>query len=360
MLAPLSDTLINSINYINIELSKVTIEDDGNVLVVVLSDRKDRLILSDKSIETLAKILEIPKKFAKKLQDEGRSHIIAYLQAQLSVCVKEPVYIVYGEKEVKAFSTKETLPIIGKDFLTMDEKFLANGNIEIGYREIRGNTLSYYFFGEKRPINEDKSVTTSEWSLGYLFNISLHGLEKPSCFIQAVRQSDMSRVIIDEVDLEKRDGLTVTDKVLGILKDKNFKSRIDAYWNYLIGYVKKLYSINASMKETKEIKDKLVRALKVDKDDKETKERIEKELHWKDLVEAYDIKTMSTKPTKLWYAKASTPYSLWSAFNLLTRESAAAPLDVEEKKIKCLTLKARKTLEGVPDLSEKPPVVEFK
>jgi hypothetical protein len=347
---PLVESVIKTIVYEQIELSKVSLLEDGDKLNAVLPAGK-KLEMTKDGISTMCEILEVPKKFALKLWEDGRGNVLSYIQEQLSASIREPVYVVYRDKTLFSFAAKENLLLFSQAVLDFDKKLLENDKITVRYREIRGETLSYFVYDEERSVSADDNIV---WQVGYLIEVPLYGIAKFRISIQAVRSKDLGRLIIDTPDY---DTPTLKDKIENV-QTNGFNGSLASYWDYLSGYIKKLKAATASMQEVKNVKDKLVRSLKVDKSDTETKDRIETELKWKELYKAYNIKDMIPKPTKLWYAKASTTLTLWTICSFLVKEAAIAPLDVDEKKIKALFLLSRKILEKIPDTSETPPQLD--
>jgi hypothetical protein len=103
-----------------------------------------------------------------------------------------------------------------------------------------------------------------------------------------------------------------------------------------------------------------MKGLRVDKEDKETEERIEGFFGWKKLVDRYEIKSLSPKPSKKWLMSATSHLNLLDVYVKLIAETTHAPATLAYEIRSKLEKYASKMLGRLPDLAEKdPPKVIF-
>jgi hypothetical protein len=354
----------SGVTYKTVELSNVGLEmDESSELISVFPDG-DRAQLTPFGFESLCESIQVPLRFARRLKQEGKSHVLAYLQKQLARAYSaEPVIAVVRDKRLESVTLDNLLPYKGMDITELDDaitRHCSDETCKVSWtgRSILGNDVVYDFVQGQQKIDADPDG--SEWQFGYSFHYSIIGSELPYFTAFAVRKSNMARMEFPErrfrhkLSRNKRYG-TAVDSMLEYLSDLPPPN-----WDILNGYVKKLVSIPASMRELKEVRNRLVRALKIDKEDKATAERIDKSLYWNEIVSEYGLKDLEVKPTRNWYMRASTPHTLWYVYDVLIRETTHAPNDLAFESRKKLHAYSAKLLDRVPDLAEKTPNVTWK
>jgi len=351
-----------SYQYESVELRTIDLVDSPDKgLEVSFDEERPCLLLARTGFESLCEQLKVPIRFADRLQREGRNHVLSYLQKQLSQNKNKDLTVVVCEKdEVKAFTEPARLPFRGKQIYDLDKAVLEymknDPDKELVGRVDADGILGYKIsFGPPREMEDDPEG--SEWTMGYIFNYSVYGLEESHIVMYAERADTGGVVQLPAEAFEHtfkvrvREGEEEPDPVKQFLEE--VEELEEPNWNYLRGYIKKLSSVGASMRELREVRSKLNRTLKVDKDDIGTAERINEALDWEEINEAYGLKEL--KPSRNWYIRASTPKTLFEVTDVLIREATHAPNTVPVDKIRKLNAHATKLLKKVPDLAEKPP-----
>ena len=318
--------------------------------------------LTEEALKQLCSYLKIPYPFTKRLREQGRSHVLTYIQKQLSQASNALIILVADEKIIVSVTDEEKLHYRGQEAITFDTRL----------REIVGavdspfvltdmlydkGDLSYYIM--YKEDSEKFGDTTYKW--GFIISHSAWGTFAPNINAFIKRMVDVSDLILPskthgqllpfEFEFEER-----WNHVLTFLQSPPLPQ-----WITLERSITQLTNATASLREVKEARAKLNK-LKVDKEDTETVERIGAALQWKRIKKAYDfIKESGIKPNKTWYARASTPLDLFTVCTCVAREAAAAPNTIAMDLRKALQSYAGKLLMDTPDLSgvQFPPVIDW-
>lgn len=347
----------SGMSYRELELCRAELDmDEDGDLVVIFPDDDEKAKLTEYGFASLCEALKVPIRFGKRLREDGKNHILAYLQKQLSQAYAiEPVIAVLKEKYLLSFTTPNLLPFQGTEVSELDQAIIdhcmATGSITLESRMVSNDDIVYDFVLDQKVIDADPNH--SEWKCGHSFHYSLIGKELPYFTVFAIRVADGSRMVFPERRFRHK---LSRNKKYDSMKESVFdylKALPEPEWDALSGYMKKLTAVSASMRELKDVRSRLVRALKVDKDDKATVERIEKLLYWNEIVEEYGLKDLDVKPSKNWFIKASTPHTLWFIYNILALEATIAPNDMPYETRQKMFSYSAKLLDRTPDLAEK-------
>lgn len=325
-------------------------EADGD-LKLVFPDGKS-LPLTDDGFSSLSRLIGVPHGFAKKLREDGRSHVLAYLQKQLGrAWLQEPAIVVIqkGKEVVSVTSSKNILPdrtaVMALD--TEIRKAAGDKLVQIRYEDF--NVL-YYFLVRKEVVEQDPDK--SEYEFYHVFDYSVVGHQPPKFYQAAKRCLDNTTMTLPFKPEIFEVGMSFSGNVISHVENLDVLG-----WGDLCGFVGRLSSVKASLQEVKEARSKL-RLLKIDKEDHATAERVEAYFVWKKIVEAYDIKSLETKPSKKWFMSAPSPYTLFYVQNRLANEATHAP-DVTSAVRSKIQKLATKFMKKMPDLAEKAPPKDY-
>jgi hypothetical protein len=364
---------INSLVYDTVKLPdmEIEIEPSGDGLLAKIPD-KPMYKLTDGALENLCKYLEVPFKFAKKLREAGNNHVLAYLQQQLSKAIQEPLtYVTVQEGEennLLSFTEKRFLPFRGQEGLDLDNAVLDFAKkedfpMELANRQFVNGDVHYLFLHKDEvAVACDPSERGLQplWRWGYTFGYSLFG-KGPGRFGTEIQRMCCTNLTY------------LPDKVFGNTPSwgEDYASKLEtvenfflkdtptADWRQLQRWVKRLANVPSSMNELKDARRKLHSVLMVDKEDKETEERIDAALQWRRVVKEYGLDDKEFKPSKTWYMRATTPLTLFDLYNTITREATAAPNTVPFDNRQGLLVYGGKMLSKIPDISENPPSVTW-
>lgn len=359
-----SDT-VNPLAYANysyiaqqeFDLSSLSLDLDGDELRLIFPSGESRP-LTDKGFESLCRVIQVPYGFAKRLRKDGRCEVLTYLQKQLShAYLKEPATVVcdsstYRETAGKVLSvtTKDHILKGVHDVVAMDQEILKVAEnfakAELKIRLEDDAYLRYGFMTKRGKLTADES----DYEFGHVFCYSLYGYEPPNIYQIALRCADMSLIVMPFKPEYFNASLPT---FLGDLSSQ-LEHLDSAGWGELDSYLMRMKNIKASLREVKETKHNLVRSLKVDKEDRETEKRMEEFFGWKNLVERYEIKEITPKPSKRWYMAAQSHLSLLDVFVKLVSETTHAPALAHTKRAK-LEKYATRLMGRLPDLAEKAP-----
>jgi len=342
-------TAYNGLSREEHDLTTLDLEMDGDELRLIFPDGRS-LPLADEGFASLCKLLTVPLGFAKKLRDNHRGNVLAYLQKQLGrVNLTEPasIFIKDGEGAHVLSVVEAKMHLSDRAaYQSLDKEIREKAKGELYAVYEREYTVQYFFVTKEEEVPADPEKST--WKFGHLFSYSLIGLEPFSFRQAAIRVADASLSILPFKPVTLENGRTFLGEMQSQVENFNTEG-----WTDLCYIVERLVNVNASLQEVKDARVKL-RGLKVDADDNETLERIEKHFGWKEIVKAYEIKTLSPKPSKKWYMSAQSPYSLFYVHNKLVAEATHA-VDADPKVENKIHTNASRLMKKTPDLSEKAP-----
>jgi len=363
---PLSITAYSFLHQEEVGLDTLALEINDEILHLAFPSGES-YPLTQKGFESLCKLIQVPVGFANRLKDDGAGHVLSYLQKQLSqTYLRDSVLIVRDTStnpnvrasagHILAVTTKEyILPDLSK-VAELDAEILKTAqaitNGELRTRLEVDGTLRYGFVVKKDKVGAD----SSEYEFGHVLSYSLYGLELPQIYQVAIRCEDLSTLVLPFKPAEYPvNGSNFMADLLSAVETLDSMG-----WTDLEGYLTRLKSVNASLREVKETRQKLLRSLKVDKDDRDTGERLEQFFGWKKLVERYEIKTLAPKPSKRWYMSASSNLNLLDLYLKLIAETTHAPNTISNETRAKLDKYASRLLAKFPDLAEKePPKVQW-
>lgn len=333
---------------------------EANDYSIVFDDGTE-MVLSEKGFESLCKLLGVPLGFAKKLAADGKTHVLEYLQKQLSRTVRDSVFAVHDGTGIAFFLEKSDLIIPADKIPALDEKIIELGrNVEFPYQLVSRDTNAagdvYYYFDQGTQVMEN-DILKSEYTWESFLHYSAYGYHRPYFGQRLTRKADgatwlmhsrpkyLEATTYDNLVLEVLDGMEGLDKP----SFEGFRFMLD-----------KLNNAAASLREVKEARQKITKLLKADKDDHETPERIEKTFMWKKIVKAFSLREIVPKPSKKWFASAASPHTLFYVYSNFVRELTHAPNTVDSEFRLAAMRWSYKMLDKVPDLAESsPPKVDW-
>lgn len=348
------------LRYKEVELSSLELEMEDELSLLFPDGEK--LGTTSKGFRSLCALLGVPYGFAKKLTTDGKSHVLGTLQKQLSRAMREPVVAVCdAEDTVLSFCEKHTLPLRSDNFHMLDDEIIKvcgteNFKATLVARKVYHGDVFYYFDQGSSTIDADPEST-------YRYQTVLHycavGLHRPYFYEQAVREVDGAVFVITEkpVYFESTTFQKLVNDLLAEIEGIK-----DGSFNFLNLTIAKLKASTASLREVKEARQKIGKALKAaeNEDAKEIKKRVEGIFRWRKITKAYDIAALDPKPSKKWYMSAAAPYDLFHVYSNFAREVTHAPNTLEMEARLSLQRWSAKMLHRVPDLAEHaPPKVNF-
>lgn len=342
-------------------------DDENNSSGVGIKDGKP---LTENALKQLCSALKIPYAFTKQLRANSNTHIIPYLQRQLSRSKHDSIVLVNNDKNILSVADMEDLHYCGKEAIAFDTRLresldkqdhpLELANVFFADDEI---CYSMRFKDPERIETDDGDEGGANdlqrlWKWGFTVRHSPLGVLTPGIGVELLRMVCANLTYLPaksysfpmpyEDDFEER-----WNHVATFLENPP-----QPHWMTLTNLVDKLSRTTASFREVSEARKKLLK-LKVDKEDTETAERINNALHWKRIRKAYAINEMDEKPARAWYAKATTPLSLFSIYNLITREATHAPSTLDVDLRQNILIYAGNILTGKPDLYMQPPSINW-
>jgi len=371
-LAPLTaDQDVDSIEYKTVQLDdiKLDIADNAQFLVTGVCD--PGVVLSDAGLKDLCEWLKVPWNFANRLKEKGQSHIISYLQRQLSQGWREEVEMVTSHAdrkmpEVIAFSKKEDIPFHGSEVYQIDRRLFeeveADGHLlELTGRTVHQTGVHYDFFlKQEHALANDPDPL---WKWGYSLDFSFTGAKAPTFTSTSLRLACANMNYIPEdtfnfpILFEPEFELQAEEVI------KFFKELPTPQWALLDNYIKRARKIPTSLGELKRTRSTLRKALMLSKHDTETGTKIDEALRWKEVEREYGLETMKEEGIKRsakWYARATTPLSIFDTYNFITQSATRLPNDFPFDTRMSLLIGAGGLLAGKSDLVETPPLVTWK
>jgi hypothetical protein len=327
------------------------VSDDNLVLVFPTGDKRP---ITEKGFQSLCQLIQVPLSFAKRLKEDGNTHVLQYLQKQMSAAYLRELAIVVCDTTnnhvLSVTSNDKLLPSfhavveMDKDILKAAETF-AKANLTARFED--DAYLRYGFMTKRsKPLADD-----SEYEFGHVFAYSLYGYEQPHFYQVAVRLEDMSVLVLPF----KPEYLSTTStSFFGDLISKVETLGTEG-WGDLEGFLARMKAVRASLREVKETRQRLIKTLKVDKEDTETEQRMEEFFGWKTLVQKYEIRSLDPKPSKRWFMSAPSHLNLLDIYKKLVCETTHAPNTLEADKRLRLQKYATKMLGKQPDMAEKEP-----
>ena len=325
--------------------------------------------LTEEALKQLCSYLRIPYPFTKQLRENGRAHVLAYVQRQLSQASNASAILVAGNKSIVSVTDEEKLHYRGQEAISFDTRLreivgAVNSPFELaGMVCDRGDINYSILYKEPEVIEADDTEEGAKelkslWRWGFTVKHSALGTTLPSIGVELLRMVCANLTYLPakthnypmpfEFEFEER-----WEHVANFLV-----SPPPAQWLTLNGMVTKLSRTTASFREVAEARKKLLK-LKIDKEDTETAERINNVLQWKRIRKAYGISEMEEKPTKSWYSKAGTPLNLFELYNTVTREATHAPSTLDATLRQNILIYAGGILAGKPDLFQVPQAVDW-
>jgi len=362
---PLSPIIYSYLHQQEIDLNSLSLEIEEGILSLVFPDGSKKPF-TDKGFASLCKVIKVPLSFGKRLKEDGFSHVLSYLQKQLSQSyLREPAIVVTDNStntvvrpsagHILSVTTKtHILPSFDK-IIELDSEILKAA--EMSKADLRARLeddgiLRYGFFTKKGKFSAD----SSDYEFGHVFAYSIYGLDLPQIYQVAIRNEDLSSLVLPFKPLTYEvNSSAFMGEIISAVESLGTEG-----WSDLESYLSRLKSVSASLREVKETKQKLLKALKIDKEDKETPERLEQFFGWKKLVERYEIKSLDPKPSKKWFMSASSNLNLLDVYLKMISETTHAPNTLDSDVRIRLEKYASKMLGKFPDLSEKePPKVQW-
>ena len=365
---PFNQNYVRSLNYTPVTFPQMdlSVGDAGDVLELKWAD--GNLPLTETALGHLCKHLDIPVRFAKNVRSLGKAHIIPYLQKQLSNAVSKNVTLVHNEEEIVSVAEDSTLHYRGKDAIDFDSKIrtlVDKNNMELKWHWLDGDGAFHYeiLLRDEQVVKTDTALKPL-WRWGYHIQHSVLGNTSPVITAELLRMACTNLTYLPAKFFnQKLPWMPTVDErwkeVEGFLLDP-----AKPKWLSLESFIGKLSKAPASVREVSDARRKLLK-LKVDKEDNDTKERVEKALEWQRIKKQYELgnkDVWTEKPTKAWLSKATTPISLFDLYNVVTSEATIAPNTVDIGLRQNLLVYGGKLLTGRPDLSgeQQPPVVDWK
>jgi len=363
---PLNRNYINALNYSPAIFTQMdlSVGEDSDSLEIKWPH--GNLQLAETAVEHLCKHLEIPVKFAKTVRSLGKPHIIPYLQKQLSNAMPKNVVIIHDESQILAITEESTLHYRGKeaiDFDTRLRELVMKNNWELKFHWMDSEGVLQYeiFLPEEQEIKTDTSLKPL-WRWGYKVQHSVLGNFAPVVTAELFRMVCSNLTYLPQKMFKFNLPWMPTfderwEEVEGFFADLGKPK-----WLSVESFVGKLAKAPASVREVSEARRKLLK-LKVDKDDKDTEDRVEKALEWKRIKKAYalgDKEVWVEKPTKSWLSRAATPISLFDVYNIVTSEASRAPTSIDMDLRQKILVYGGKLLTGKPDIADQPVIVDWK
>lgn len=365
---PFNQNYVRSLNYTPVTFPQMdlSVGDSGDVLELKWAD--GNLPLTETALGHLCKHLDIPVRFAKNVRSLGKAHIIPYLQKQLSNAVSKNVTLVHNEEEIVSVAEDSTLHYRGKDAIDFDSKIrtlVDKNNMELKWHWLDSDGVFHYeiLLRDEQEVKTDTAVKPL-WRWGYHIQHSVLGNTSPVITAELLRMVCANLTYLPAKFFNQKLPWMPTveerwQEVEGFLLDP-----AKPKWLSVESFIGKLAKAPASVREVSEARRKLLK-LKVDKEDNDTKERVEKALEWPRIKKQYELGNKDVwleKPTKSWLSKATTPISLFDLYNVVTQESTRAPNTVDVGIRQGLLVYGGKILTGRPDLSgeQQPPIVDWK
>jgi hypothetical protein len=314
-------------------------------------------VLTEFALKQLSEIILIPYKFTKVLRSTGKSHVLSYIQKQLSQISNRSLMTIEYDDLIISIVDSQSVSFKGRDAIKLDQRLRAAlaDHPRLELRDVLFDAGDIYY---SIYLKEPKEILDDTWYWGYTFQLSTTGAIEASIGMEVMKESDKSKLFLPHKTFQHHLdlGLDFEENWLEI-NDNFLELEISAGWTDLRDMLTKT-NVPASYRELKEAKGKLFK-LKVDKFDVETGERIKDQLRWDEVVDAYAVKDMNPKPTRVWYTRASTPLKLIDVIDVITKEATHAPNTVSTNLRYCLLVYAGKLLSGEPDLYNIPPQIKW-
>jgi hypothetical protein len=321
---------LKTLTYTDVDLKDIALEvtasdagedEDAGVSI------KGSLPLSENALKQLCSYLKVPYAFAKKLRNNKRTHALIYLQKQLSQASNLSFILVANKEQILSITTEEMLHYKGDEAVKLDtilreEIAKPTSFFDLVNTEFDEGEISYsIMYKESRDISVDPD---SKWKMGYTLSHSAIGSFETIFNTQLLRVAKASLAYLPEKDF----GFQMP-------YETDFDERFPLILNFLLSppaekwgkiesQISKASKTLASFREVKEARSKLSK-LRESKEDLELMGRVDQELQWKRIKEEYNIKDLGFTPSKTWYARASTPNTVFDVFNCISRETTAAP-----------------------------------
>jgi hypothetical protein len=357
--------VIGSLGYRDVLLPELELHEGGGIEGFQIRDG-DQYAVSTDAMEDLCRYIEAPFGFVRKLADGNKGHVVAYLQQQLaSAFATRPVTMVTcptstlvegsapgSGTTIVSFTDQELLHYPGPDLVAIDRllaEAAAGSPLELRARAQDGPDVEYQLV-----YRVPQEIAGESWRWGYRLEISAAGHHEPRWSTMLVRGGCGSQIFLTakQYRVPLPGGPTVEDRWSTIAQ--LIAGPPTTEWRFIGNQIERLQQA-ASVAEVKLVRSKLRRGLMVDKDDRETGDRIDQACRWRDIDQKYDFKNMPFKPTSRWFQRASTPVPVIDLVLLTAREATHAPNTVDPKKRRDLLGLAGKLLIGVPDLVDLPP-----
>jgi hypothetical protein len=360
------ENFLSKLKYEEIKMQELSLELSSDQMLCKYKDTA--LPLTDKALEKMCIYLKIPYKFCCTLQSEGKGHVLSYLQKQLSQIQPFTLLMVKNDAEVLSFSEKKDIYFQGAEAWECDKRIeqmvKAPDSIwELKTKDfLQGDGTIHYslFLKEDYSISSDPDQTKPIWRWGFRFKHSVFGSEVPSMGAELFRMVCANLTYLPEKSfkwpLQYNENLdTRLDNV-----ELFFKNPPEPKIKTLERFVAKIASSKASLKEVSEARNKLLK-LKVDKADWDTQKRIEDSLEWGRIMRAYQLKDYDERPSKAWFAKATTPLKLFDVWNTVTSEASSASTDIDYNIRHGLLVYGGQILTKTPDLcgTQIPPQIDW-
>lgn len=363
---------LRSLNYKEVNLKDIEIvslaseDDDDNGCGLGIKGGKP---MTEAALKQLCFHLRIPYAFAKQLRNNGRSHVISYIQRQLSQVSNSSVIMVSGEKNILSIAEEEKLHYQGKDAITFDARLKESvaspdSPFELANTLCADGDITYSLrYKELQSMEADKADEGTKdlrslWRWGFTINHSVLGMQTPSIGVELLRMvcTNLTYLPAKSYSYPMPFESEFDDRWQHV--GEFLASPPPPAWMTLNNMITKLSRTTASFREVAETRKKLLK-LKCDKEDTETAERINAALQWKRIQKAYSIKDMETKPPKSWYAKAGTPLTLFQVYNTCTQEATHAPSNIDVALRQNILIYAGGVLVGSPDLYMQPQQIDW-
>jgi len=365
------ENFLGKLHYDEIKLSELSLElaPSDDFEGKMLCRHKDTFLpLTEKALENLCNYLKIPYKFCCTLQSEGKSHILPYLQKQLSQSQPSNLVMVKNGSDIVSFAEKNDIYFQGKEAVELDRRIEqavkgSDSIWELKTKEMlpdEGSIIYSLYLKDEYPIDADPLKTQPIWKWGFRFKHSVFGTELPMMGAELLRMACVNLTYLPEKSFK-----------WPVAYNENLETRLESIELFLKNppepkiktlerFVHRLVNSKASLKEVSEARNKLMK-LKVDKNDWETQQRIEDSLEWGRIMRAYQLKDYDEKPSKAWFSKATTPLKLFDVWNVVTNEASIASSDVDFNLRQGLLIYGGQILTKTPDLcsTQVPPQIDW-
>ena len=369
---------IRSLNYLEFDLKNIQldVEDVGDregLSGLAVRNLDKYWAVSEQALQQLCVHLNIPYKFTKTLRSQGRSHVLIYLQKQLSQCINPDIILVKNDKDtIVSVTTPDLLHYRGREAETFDQRLVElvsrpDSKLELSSRVCENSGRISYGIAYKEPRRiaddtGDRNNNTPEliglWKSGFTVKHSVTGLVEPIIGVELLRLICSNLTYMPEKTHSYEMPFEENFEEKWAHVEKFLLDPPAAPWNNLDGMVARLTRTYASFAEVKEARKKLMK-LKVDAEDTETMQRINSALEWPRIQKAYNLRDLEERPSRMWLERASTPLKLWDVYNLITRESTHAPNTVDMDLRQKLLIYGGSVLAGRPDLLDNPPAIDW-